>query len=105
MGLQWGPPIYGKHGNNGKENGNYFNGLYKVYGNNGKENGNYYNGLYKVYGNNGKENGNYSIFLRTATQADRALMPEAYPSAGLTTILPEFVKLTLDSLRPSRRPG
>ena len=31
---------------NGKENGNYYNGLYK---DNGKENGNYYNGLYWGY--------------------------------------------------------
>ena len=44
-------------GDNGKENGSYYNGLYRVYiglywgsmGDNGKENGNYYNGLYRVY--------------------------------------------------------
>ena len=65
-------------GDNGKENGNYYNGLYRdyrviwvvvkimipflgtlimgiigvilgFYGDNGKENGNYYNGLYRDY--------------------------------------------------------
>ena len=48
MGLYW---------DNGKENGNYYNGFYRVYigdilglyWDNGKENGNYYNGFYRVH--------------------------------------------------------
>ena len=37
------PVILGLYGDNGKENGNYYNGLY---GDNGKENGNYYRGCH-----------------------------------------------------------
>ena len=45
--------ILGLYWDNGKENGNYYNGLYRIYilglyWDNGKENGNYYNGLYRI---------------------------------------------------------
>ena len=58
--------MLGLHGDNGKENGNY----YIILGfswENGKENGNYCITL-GFYLENGKENGNYCIILGGATQ-------------------------------------
>ena len=47
--------MLGLYRDNRKENGNYYNGLYRgyigvilrLYRDNGKDNGNYYNGLYR----------------------------------------------------------
>ena len=49
--------MLGLYWENGKENGNYYNGLYRdyirvilgLYWDNGKENGNYYNGFYRGF--------------------------------------------------------
>ena len=46
--------IWVLYGDNGKENGNYYNGfilgyILVLYGDNGKENGNYYNGFILGY--------------------------------------------------------
>ena len=51
----------GFYGDNGKENGNYYN-ILELYRDNGKENGNYSN-ILELYRDNGKENGNYSNIL------------------------------------------
>ena len=71
--------ILGLYRDNGKEDGHYYNGLYRgyigvvlgLYRDNGEEDGHYYNGLYRGYigvvlglfRDNGKENGNYRDYI------------------------------------------
>ena len=58
FGSKLGFPHFGKlpYWDNGKENGNYYNGRFRVHKykmvikwDNGKENGNYHNGPYRIY--------------------------------------------------------